>query len=116
MSLPKDFELSKMSLNYAAKRELGVDYYIGDFDKDDEVYHIVWIYLDLEDCSDASIGYKVKDWKNGEFFGEFWFSHYSNEADAIIEKILPKSIHGEVGLRKALKILGEHRAELIELV
>ena len=109
----RDYELSKLSVNYAEKRGMGIGYDNCDYNPKDE--HILNIYLDLDADDDGTIMYKVIDFKDGKFYAESYASLYGREAEKIINEIMPKVIHGEKELRSALKVLEKHRKELLDL-
>lgn len=119
-NLPKRHELSKISLNFAEKREMSVDYddkHEDSWEKDEERYHIIWIYLEIDDCSDAHISLKVKKWDNYgcEFIAEFYGACYGRENEALIAEIFSGEIHGEKELRERLKKLASHRKEILDI-
>ena len=111
-----DFEFSNLSVNYANKREMAIGYDNCDYYPEEErEYHILNIYLDLDANDDGCIMYKVYEFKDNKFYGEFYASIYGRNADKIIKEIMPKIIHGEKELRSALKVLEKHRVEILEL-
>lgn len=119
-NLPKRHELSKVSKNFAEKREMLVEYDVleyNEWEKDEERYHYIWIYLEIDDCSDAHIALKVKKWdKFGcEFIAEFSGACYGRENEALIADIFSGEIHGEKELRERLKKLAVHRKEILEI-
>lgn len=112
----KDFKLSKLSVNYAEKREMSIGYDKCEyFPKEEREYHILNIYLDSDADDDGCIMYKVYEFKDDKFYGEFYASIYGREAEKMINEIMPKVIHGEKELRSALKVLEKHRVEILEL-
>lgn len=117
-NLPKKYELGKMTVRFADNREMSVGYDLLDyrhFSKNEQKYHIVWIYLDSHSASDAHIAYKVTEWEDGKFYAEFWASHYGQDADKVIKEILPEVIHGEKELRDVVKNLAKRREEILSL-
>jgi hypothetical protein len=111
-----DFELSKLSVKYAENRDMGIGYDNCDYyPKEEREYHILNVYLDLDANDDGCIMYKVYEFKDDKFYGEFYASLYGREAEKIINEIMPKVIHGEKELRASLKVLEKHREEILGL-
>lgn len=112
-----DFELSKLSVNYADKREMLISYDNCDYrPKAERDYHLLNIYLDIEANDDGSIMYEVHEFKDDKFVAKLLGSSYGREAEKIINEIMPKVIHGEKELRSALKVLEKHRKEILDLI
>lgn len=112
----KNYEFAKTTVNFAESRDMGIGYDNRDYmAKEEQDYHSISVYLELESDGDCAISFKVTDFVKGEFVAEFSDSWYGQEADAIIKQIVPSVIHGEKELRQVVKLLANRREELLSL-
>lgn len=103
--LDQSYKIPKTLENYAKKKGIGVEYDTrkeSKRDEEDNHFHLISIYLDVDDETDSSIIYKVNQYKNYDFYGTFYAVHYDDETNKKIKALLPKEIHGEKELKTVI--------------